>query len=220
VTAPGLSEASPAAAAPGLSEAIRRPTRAVTTLGAEAQDLLFREARSASRFVPEPVTDAQLDAVWDLVRNGPTAFNAQPLRMLVVRSPAARERLARHLHGHNRERARGAPVSVVLAADLDFHLDLPGSRELVAHFGAVSREERRETARSNAWLQIGYLIVGVRAAGLAAGPMSGYDAAELDRDFFPGGRCESLLVMNLGRPLPKSYPRLPRLDWHRVARTC
>jgi 3-hydroxypropanoate dehydrogenase len=197
---------------------------AVLAVGAEVQDLLFREARSASRFAPEPVTDEQLDAVWDLVRNGPTAFNEQPLRMLVVRSPDARRRLSRHLHGHNRERARGAPVTVVLAADLDFHLTLPelfpGAQPLVEHLSGLSRAERRDTARSNAWLQIGYLIVGVRAAGLAAGPMSGYDAEELDRDFFPDGRWESLLVMNLGRPLPKSYPRLPRLAWDRIARTC
>jgi 3-hydroxypropanoate dehydrogenase len=191
---------------------------------ADAQDLLFREARSASRFSNEPVTDEQLADIWDLVRNGPTAFNKQPLRMLVVRSPAGRERLSRYLHGHNRERARNAPVSVILAADLDFHRGLsalfPGAQPMVDHFGSMTRAERRDTARSNAWLQIGYLIVGVRAAGLAAGPMSGYDAEELDADFFPDGRWESLRVMNLGRPLPKAYPRLPRLDWDRVARTC
>jgi 3-hydroxypropanoate dehydrogenase len=186
------------------------------------QDLLFREARSASRFTPEPVTDDQLAEIWDLVRYGPTAFNEQPLRMLVVRSPESRERLYRHLHGHNAERARGAAVSVILAADLDFHHDLtdPGAEPLVEYLSSLSRADRRDTAITNAWLQIGYLIVGVRAAGLAAGPMTGYDNEELDADFFPDGRWESLLVMNLGKPLPKTYARLPRLDWDRVARTC
>ncbi|WP_082772725.1 malonic semialdehyde reductase [Actinoplanes sp. TFC3] len=193
-------------------------------LGAEAVDLLFREARSASRFTDEPVSDGQLAAIWDLVRCGPTAFNEQPLRMVVVRSAAGRTRLARHLHGQNRDRAAGAPLSLVLAADLDFHRELPalypGAQPLFDYMDTLTREQRRETALANTWLQIGYLIVGVRAAGLAAGPMSGYDNAALDRDFFPDGRWESLLVLNVGRALPKSYDRLPRLGYEQVSRTC
>jgi 3-hydroxypropanoate dehydrogenase len=193
-------------------------------IDAGTQDLLFREARSASRFSSEPVSDEQLAAIWDLVRNGPTAFNEQPLRIVAVRSPQARERLHRHLHGHNRERAEGAAVSLIVAADLDFHLDLadlyPDARTLADYMSTQSRAERRDTAITNAWLQIGYLIVGVRAAGLAAGPMTGYDNEELDADFFPDGRWESLLVMNVGKPLPKAYERLPRLGWDQIARTC
>ncbi|GAA2561003.1 malonic semialdehyde reductase [Winogradskya consettensis] len=192
-------------------------------IGPGTADLLFREARSASRFTDEPVSDEQLAAIWELVRDGPTAFNEQPLRMVAVRSPEARARLARHLHGQNRDRAAGAPLSLVLAADLDFHRELPalypGAQPLFDYMDGLTRDERRETALTNAWLQIGYLIVGVRAAGLAAGPMSGYDTAALNADFFPDGRWESLLVLNVGRPLPKTYARLPRLAHDRVSRS-
>ncbi|GAA2463726.1 malonic semialdehyde reductase [Winogradskya humida] len=192
-------------------------------IGPGTADLLFREARSASRFTGDPVSDEQLAAIWELVRDGPTAFNEQPLRMVAVRSPEARARLARHLYGQNRDRAAGAPLSLVLAADLDFHRELPalypGAQPLFDYMDGLTRDERRETALTNAWLQIGYLIVGVRAAGLAAGPMSGYDTAALNADFFPDGRWESLLVLNVGRPLPKTYARLPRLAHDRVSRS-
>jgi 3-hydroxypropanoate dehydrogenase len=184
-----------------------------------AQDLLFREARTPNTFTDEPVTDAQLEAVYDLLRFAPTSMNQQPLRMLVVRSDEARARLAAHLWERNREKTASAPVSVVLAADFDFHENLPvvfphvpNARDTFADPVA-----RAESARFNVTVQVGYFILAARAAGLAAGPLLGFDAAGVDREFFPDGRRASLVVVNLGRPGPNAwFPRLPRLAFDEV----
>jgi len=184
-----------------------------------AQDLLFRHARSATEFTGEPVDDERLRAVYELVRFGPTSLNQQPLRIVAVRSDAARARLARHLNERNRLKAAGAPLVLILAADTNFHERLPEvfphapqSRELLAPDVA----ERVAQARFNAILQIGYLIMGIRAAGLAAGPMIGFDADGVNRDFFPDGGLQALLVMNVGSAVPKRSPRLPRLAYEDV----
>ncbi|MFP5282843.1 MAG: malonic semialdehyde reductase [Actinomycetes bacterium] len=189
-------------------------------LAPEAQDLLFRTAATATAFADEPVTEAQVRAVYELAKWGPTAMNAQPLRMVLVRSPEARARLATHLAAGNRAKTLAAPLVAVLAADVDFHEELPRvfpvypqAREAFAGDEAG----REETARFNAALQMGYFIVAARAAGLAAGPMSGFDADGLTREFFPDGRHRALLVVNLGRATATSYrPRQPRLDYDEV----
>ncbi|MCM0678757.1 malonic semialdehyde reductase [Micromonospora phytophila] len=186
------------------------------------QDLLFRAARTANSFTGEPVTDAQVAAIHDLVRYGPTALNGQPLRVLLLRSAAARARLLPHVPSGNRAKTAGAPLVAVLAADVDFHERLP---ELFPHRPRArewlgDRPERAAQARFNATLQIGYLLIGVRAAGLAAGPMAGFDAEGVRRDFFPDGRHEVLLLMNIGRPAPDAgQDRLPRLATEEVVRT-
>ncbi|MEU8333012.1 malonic semialdehyde reductase [Micromonospora sp. NPDC048839] len=187
-----------------------------------AQDLLFRAARTANTFTDEPVTDAEVAAIHDLIRYGPTAYNGQPLRVLLLRSAAARARLLPHLSSSNRAKTASAPLVAVLAADVDFHERLP---ELYPHRPQArdwltDRVTRVEQARFSATLQIGYLLVGVRAAGLAAGPMAGFDTAGVTREFFPDGRHEALLVMNVGRPGPGSWQdRLPRLSTEDVVRT-
>jgi 3-hydroxypropanoate dehydrogenase len=191
------------------------------TLSPEAQDLLFREARTANSFTDEPVTDEQVAAIYDLVRFGPTALNAQPLRVTLVRSGEAREKLLKNMADGNREKTASAPLVAILAADTDFHDHLvrtfphfAGARDLFAD-DAV----REQAAKFNAALQIGYFLLGVRAAGLAAGPMGGFDAEGLDRDFFDGTGLKSLLVVNIGRPGPDAwFDRLPRLDHDEVVR--
>jgi 3-hydroxypropanoate dehydrogenase len=187
-----------------------------------AQDLLFRAARSATDFTGEPVSDEQLEAIYDLVKYGPTSLNQQPLRILAIRSRQARERLLPYLDPRNRTRTAAAPLPLILAADLNFHEKLPvvfphgtGLRESMAQRPAY----RVEQARYNAILQIGYLLLGIRGAGLGAGPMIGFDADGLNREFFPGGDLQSLLVVNVGRPLPKAYGRLPRLPYAEVVQT-
>jgi 3-hydroxypropanoate dehydrogenase len=184
-----------------------------------AQDLLFRQARSASAFTDDPVDDEQLRAIYELTKFGPTSLNQQPLRIVAVRGDGARDRLLRHLDDRNRVRAAAAPLVLILAADTNFHERLPdvfphaaGLREVLA----PDAEGRAIQARFNAILQIGYLIVAIRAAGLAAGPMIGFDAAGVTRDFFAGTGLEALLVMNVGRGLPKRHPRLPRLAYDDV----
>jgi 3-hydroxypropanoate dehydrogenase len=188
-------------------------------LSPEAQSLLFREARTANAFTDEPVTDAQVAAIYDLVKYAPTAMNTQPLRILLVRQGEARERLLKHMADGNREKTANAPLVAVLAADTDFHEHLPrtfphfeGARNLFAD-DAV----REQQARFNATLQAGYFFLGVRAAGLAAGPMGGFDAAGIDADFFEGTTLKSLLVVNVGRPAANAwFDRLPRLEHDEV----
>ena len=190
-------------------------------LTSDAQDLLFRQARSANTFTEEPVTDEQIAAIYDLVKFGPTAMNVQPLRIVLVRTGESRERLLKHMSEGNREKTAAAPLVAVLAADTDFHEHLPrtfphftGAQDLFAD--DVVREQ---AARFNATLQIGYFLIGVRAAGLAAGPMGGFDAAGLDSDLLAGTALKSLLVVNIGRPAENAwFDRLPRLELGEVVR--
>ncbi|PTA44277.1 malonic semialdehyde reductase [Micromonospora sp. RP3T] len=199
------------------------PADELLALDRAAQDLLFRAARTANAFTTEPVDEAQVRAVHDLVRNGPTALNAQPLRVLLLRSPAARARLLPYVSAGNRDKTAGAPLTAVLAADVDWHDRLP---ELFPHRPGArdwftgDPAGREAQARFNAALQIGYLVVGVRAAGLAAGPMAGFDATGVEREFFPDGRHRALLLMNIGRPAPDAWrERLPRLPYEEVVTT-
>jgi 3-hydroxypropanoate dehydrogenase len=187
------------------------------------QDLLFREARTANAFTDEPVSEEQVRAIYDLVKWAPTALNAQPLRVLLVPQGEPRERLLTHMAPGNRAKAASAPLVAVLAADVDFHEQLP---RVFPHFAgardsfAADELRRVETARFNAAMQAGYFLLGVRAAGLAAGPMGGFDAAGLDDDLLAGTGWRSVLVVNLGRPAEDAwFDRLPRLGYDEVVRT-
>ena len=194
---------------------------ATLALSPDAQALLFTDARTANPFTDEPVTDEQVAAIYDLVKYAPTAMNAQPLRILLVRDES-RERLLKHMADGNRDKTEGAPLVAVLAADTDFHDHLPrtfphfpGARDMFAADDAA----REQAARFNASLQIGYFLLGVRAAGLAAGPMGGFDAAGLDEEFFAGTSWRSMLVVNIGRPAEDAWlDRLPRLAYDEAVR--
>lgn len=196
-------------------------------LSADAQDLLFREARTANAFEDEPVSDEQMRAVYSLIRWGPTSANGQPLRVLLVRSPEARARLLPHMSEGNRAKTDTAPLVAVLAFDTRFHENYP---RIFPHDptarswfeGSPKADTAREaTARENAAIQTGYFILGLRAAGLAAGPMAGFDKAGVDAEFFPGGRLRSFLVVNIGTPAAEGawFGRSPRLDYDEVFRT-
>jgi len=199
------------------------PAADVLALDPAGQDLLFRTARTANTFTDEPVTDEQIRAIHDLVRYGPTGFNSQPLRIVLVRSAAARDRLLPHLSERNRAKTASAPLVAILAADTGFHKHLPRvfpHRPGIREWLDADPGGREAQARFNATLQIGYLIVGIRAAGLAAGPMAGFDPAGLDAEFFPGGRLRSLLVVTIGHPGPDAWAdRLPRLAHDDVVHT-
>jgi 3-hydroxypropanoate dehydrogenase len=188
-------------------------------LSAEAQNLLFRDARTANTFSDEPVTDEQIAAIYDLVKYAPTAMNTQPLRIVLVRDGEPRERLLKHMADGNRDKTANAPLVAILAADTDFHEHLgrtfphfPGAKDLFADDAA-----REQAAKFNATLQAGYFFLGVRAAGLAAGPMGGFDAAGIDADFFDGTTLKSLIVVNIGKPGDNPWhDRLPRLEQDEV----
>ena len=196
--------------------------RASLALAPDAQDLLFREARTANTFSDEPVSDTHVQAIYELVKFGPTALNAQPLRIVLVRSDEARARLLPHLSAGNRTKTANAPLVAVLGYDVDFHDRLP---EVFPHFpGArdlfTDESARHTTGRDNAHLQAGYFLLGVRSAGLAAGPMGGFDAAGVDAELFPDGRTRSILVVNIGRPGVGAWvDRLPRLAYDSVVRS-
>ncbi|KOT44189.1 malonic semialdehyde reductase [Streptomyces caelestis] len=187
-----------------------------------AQDLLFREARTANTFTDEPVTDEQVRAIHDLVKYGPTAFNQNPLRITLVRSPEARERLVHHLAEGNRAKTAAAPLVAILSADNEFHEELPA---LLPHFPQAKdvffgeRPVRESAAALNAALQAAYFIIGVRAAGLAAGPMTGLDFEGLRKEFLDDDHTP-LMVVNIGRPGPDAwFPRSPRLEYEQVVTT-
>ncbi|MEV0855266.1 malonic semialdehyde reductase [Nocardia fluminea] len=188
-------------------------------LDAAAQDLLFRTARTANTFTDEPVTDEQFRAIYELVKFGPTSMNQQPLRGVLVRSYQARSRLVEAMTERNKDKTAQAPLAVVLGADLDFHDELPKLVPFMENPQNVFADPavREKSATFNAALQVAYLIIGIRAAGLAAGPMVGFDADAIAREFFPDGRHAPLCVINIGHPGPDAWMgRLPRLEYDEV----
>jgi 3-hydroxypropanoate dehydrogenase len=194
----------------------------VLAIDRTAADLLFFEAHTADRFAPDPIPDAQIEEIWNLIRWAPTNGNASPCRLLLVRSPEARERLVGHMSEGNRAKTLAAPLTVVVAADLRFHELWPRTAPHRAQAAARLEDDpatRERLATLSATLQAAYFIIGVRAAGLAAGPMGGFDREGVDHEFFADGRWRSLVVINVGLPLADGYrERLPRLEFADVSR--
>jgi 3-hydroxypropanoate dehydrogenase len=190
--------------------------RALPRLDDAGRAALFTGARTANTFAATPVSDAELSAIWELAKWAPTSANTQPLRVLYVRPGQARDRLVGHLNDGNKAKTASAPAVAVLAVDTRFHEYIPALlpfRPQLKDAFEAGEELRTRTATFNATLQVGYFILSVRAHGLAAGPMSGFDAAGIDAAFFPDGRWRSILVVNIGHPGPDPWrERLPRLD--------
>jgi 3-hydroxypropanoate dehydrogenase len=184
--------------------------------------LLFTEARTANSFASTPVTDEELAEIWELAKWAPTAANTQPLRVLYVRPGEGRDRLVAHMNEGNAAKTSSAPAVAVLAVDTKFHEHiptvLPYKPELKDVFESMP-EMAETTSRFNATLQAAYFLLSVRAHGLAAGPMAGFDAAGVDAEFFGDGRWKSILVVNIGHPgVEPWFDRLPRLDHDEVVR--
>ncbi|MFM8389340.1 MAG: malonic semialdehyde reductase [Actinomycetota bacterium] len=191
-------------------------------LNQDAQNLLFSEARTANTFSSEPVTDAQVKALYELAKWGPTSMNTQPMRLVLARSAEAKAKVVSHLFDGNKPKAEMAPLVAIVAADLNFHETLPevfpifpGAKDMFA-----DESYRTQFAISQAWLQAGYFIVGVRSLGLAAGPMLGVNTAGIDTDLLAGTGLRTIMVMNIGKPGDKAwFDRLPRLDYARAVTT-
>ena len=183
-------------------------------LDAAGRSALFTDARTANSFSATPVSDAELNEIWELAKWAPTAANFQPLRVLFVRGDA-RERLAAHMADGNKEKTAAAPAVAVLALDSRFHDHIPTVMPFKAELKDVfeaNEAARLGTAEFNSALQAGYFVLAVRALGLAAGPMKGFDPAGVDAEFFPDGRWRSILVVNIGHADEDSYrPRGARL---------
>ena len=198
-----------------MTELATRLPQGLATLDESGRALLFTEARTPNTFSNEPVSDEELTAIWELAKWPPSAANTQPLRVVFVRTDAGRARLLPHLSEGNRGKTATAPVVAILAADNEFHeytaTTFPIRPELQDHF-ASDDDMRKGAASFNATLQTGYFLLAVRANGLVAGPMGGFDKDGLDAEFFADGRFKSLLVVNIGHPGENPwFPRLPRL---------
>ncbi len=187
-----------------------------------ALDQLFRTARTQNAFHDRPVEDAQLHALFDLLKWGPTAANTLPARFVFVKSQAAKAKLGPALDEGNRKKTLAAPVTVIVGFDEDFHEKTPF---LFPHVPDAKgwfdgpREGRHEAAFRNGSLQGAYLILAARALGLDAGPMSGFDNAKVDEAFFAGTAIRSNFLVNLGYGDPAGvFPRLPRLSFDEASR--
>jgi 3-hydroxypropanoate dehydrogenase len=180
-------------------------------------DQLFRNARTHNEFKPDVIPDADLRAIYDLMKWGPTTANSQPLRILFLKSKAAKERLRPALSSGNRDKTMAAPVCALLAYDLQFYEQLP--RTFAHNQEAKSWFEGKPalietTALRNSSIQGGYFIMAARALGYDCGPMSGFDNAKVDAEFFPDGRVKSNFLCNLGKgDWSKMMPRNTRLTF-------
>jgi len=201
-------------------------------LGAEALDQIFRSARTHSAWLDRPVTEETLRELYDLMKWGPTSANSSPARFLFIRSPQAKERLRPALSPGNVDKTMSAPVTVVVAYDMLFYEKLPKlfphSPSMRALF-AANPQLVEETAKRNSSLQGAYLIIAARSLGLDCGPMSGFDNAKLDeeffggekvcegceQEFFPVGHVKSNFLINVGYgDAAKLFPRAPRLEFN------
>lgn len=187
-----------------------------TPLSATALEQLFHNARSHSHWQQRQVGDDTLHQLFDLLKLCPTSANCSPARFVFLKSPAAKERLRPFLMEGNVDKTMAAPVCVIMAQDMRFYEHLP---RLFPHADAKSWFEGNDaaiaaTAARNSTLQGAYLIMAARSLGLDCGPMSGFDHAGVDGEFFADGRCQSNFLINLGYgEAGKLHARSPRFGF-------
>ena len=186
-------------------------------LNDEALDLLFRKARTHNVWLDKPVDDALLRRVYDLAKMGPTSANMFPLRIIFVKSSAAKEKLKPALDAGNVAKTMAAPVTAIIGMDIHFYEKLPKlfpHADAKAWFKDLPDGVLEQIALRNSSLQGAYFILAARALGLDCGPMSGFDNAKVDAAFFAGTTIKSNFLCNLGHgDASKLHPRSPRLDF-------
>ncbi len=184
-----------------------------TPLNDQALDQLFREARTYNGYLDKPVSDAQLNDIWELMKFGPTSANCLPARMVWCTSTEAKEKLAALAMPANATKILSAPVTVIIGMDMEFYEQLP---ELFPHADArswfVGNDAMiQSTAFRNSSLQGAYFIMAARALGLDSGAMSGFNNDAVDVAFFAGTKVKSNFISTLGYGDPASiFPRSPR----------
>jgi len=187
----------------------------------EALNQLFHEARTHTAWLPRPVPVEILKEAYDLARMGPTSANGSPARFVFLTSQEAKNRLVPALAPLNIEKTKAAPVTAIIAWDTEFYESLPmlfPHADMRSYFvgNPVLIEE---TAFRNGSLQGAYFIIAARAVGLDCGPMSGFDAAKVNAEFFPDGKWKTNFLCNLGYgDKGKLHPRNPRLDFDEACR--
>ena len=191
-------------------------TLTLQKLDETGRQLVFTGARTSNSFADIPVDDEQLREIWEMTRYMPTMANTQPLRVVFVRTPEGKARLLPHIAEGNAAKTAAAPVTAILAYDTDWHEEIPNvfpiRPEMKDHF-AADEDARHAVGRHSAGLQEGAFILAIRAAGLAAGPLGGYDGEGIDREFFPDGGWTTVMVVNIGHPGESPwFDRLPRVD--------
>ena len=192
-----------------------------TGIPGEALEQIFTKARTHSAWSAQPVSDELLKQIYDLMKWGPTSANSSPARIAFVKTKEAKEKLLPCLAPGNVEKTRSAPVTAIIAHDLEFYEKLP---RLFPHTDARSwfvgnKPLIDSTAFRNGSLQGAYLIIAARALGLDCGPMSGFDNAKVDAAFFEGTTWKSNFLCNLGFGDPSAlHPRAPRLEFNEACR--
>jgi 3-hydroxypropanoate dehydrogenase len=190
-------------------------------LGGEALSQLFTDARTHGAFLDRPVPEELLREALHLAKMGPTAANNQPLRIVFLRSSAAKERLRPAMAPGNVDKTMAAPVVAIAGYDVEFFEHLPHlmpQRDFKSMF-AANPELAAKSAAQSGTLQVGYFILALRALGLDAGPMGGFDAGKVEAEFFPEGRIKANVVINIGYgDDSKLFPRNPRLSFDQMAK--
>lgn len=193
----------------------------MTTVTDEAFAQLFTDARTQNDWLDTPVSDETLRRLYDLVKMGPTSANSSPARFIFCKSDESRARLAACAGEKNGPKILKAPVTVIIGMDLGFHEHLP---KLFPHTDARSWFAGNDaliadTAFRNSSLQGGYLILAARALGLDCGPMSGFDKARVDAEFWAGTKVETNFICSIGKGSGEMvFPRSPRLDFEEACR--
>ncbi len=202
----------------------------MSILNDDALDVLFRKARTHSAWLPKPVPDELIQELYETAKSGPTSANTSPARFFFIRSAAGKERLRPCLAPGNVEKTMAAPITVIVAYDLRFYDKLPTlfpHNPAMRDIFASNPQLIEQTAKRNSSLQGAYLMLAARALGLDCGPMSGFDNAKLDEEFFAAGKCEdcgqeffpaghvkSNFLCNIGYGnASRLFPRGPRLDF-------
>ena len=193
----------------------------MTRIDSEAMDLLFRKARTHNAWQQQDVPNSLLREAYDLAKMGPTSANCQPLRIVFLKSREAKERLRPLLSPGNLDKTMTSPVVTIFAHDLEFHEQLP---RLFPHADAKSwftgnQQLIETTAFRNGTLQAAYFMLAARGLGLDCGPMSGFDNAGVDKEFFDGTKWKSNFICNIGHgDAAALHPRSPRPEFDEFCR--
>src|ERR1039458_1239771 len=192
-----------------------------TRISSDSLDRIFREARTHNAWLPKRVPIEALREAYDLARMDPTSANSTPARFVFLESAAAKARLVPALAPLNVEKTKAAPVTAIVVWDTEFYEQLP---KLFPHADmrsvfAGNQAMAEETAFRSSSLQGGYFILAARAVGLDCGPMSGFDKAKVNAEFFPDGKWKVNFLCNLGYgDRSKLFPRNPRLEFDEACR--
>ncbi|HTX42920.1 MAG TPA: malonic semialdehyde reductase [Acidobacteriaceae bacterium] len=191
-------------------------TKTLQPLPEAALDQLFRSARTYSAWLPKPVPIEVLRELYELASLGPTSANSSPARFVFVTTPEGKQRLKPALAPGNVDKTMAAPVTAIVANDMEFYEHLPRlfpQAEMKQYFVGKPAVVDQHVLR-NGSLSGAYLILAARALGLDCGPMSGFDAEKVNAEFFPDGKWKANFLVNLGYgDATKLHPRNPRLDW-------